>query len=221
MAAGRNGAAGIATAIVLAVGWNGTALAGPDSKMDRQIDVFERVLDDVYVESPNWLVQGQHETRGRYRAGEGARFRTDASLTGNRWGGSKWWNGWLSDDDDRVIIIHGDDIDEIEKWDDGDRAERKEQVKKLRDRQSKRDERLYSRGKSELIEAMMDFGDLLTSVPDNEYLTIEVDLERADYFDDAALESLTLKAKMGDLRAYSAGTLDEKAMVGKIQVSES
>ena len=218
MAAGRNGAAGLATAVVLALAWSGTAVAGPDAKVDRQIEVFERVLDDAFVQSPNWLVQGQHESRGRYRAGEGARFRIDASLVGgNRWSHSKWWKGW-GGDDDRIIIIHGDDVDD---YDVEDRAERREHVKKLRDREAKRDERLYSRGKAELVEMMMDFGDLLTALPDAETLSIEVDLERADYFDEKDLSKLTLKAKLGDLRGYSDGKIDEKTMVSRIQVSES
>ncbi len=218
MAAGRMSAAGLAVAATMVLAWAGSAAAGPSDKIDRQVEVFERVLDDVYVESPNWLVQGQHETRGRYRSGEGARFRTDASLVGGtRWGGSKWWkNSWW--DDDRVIIIDKDDWDE---WDDEDKADRKERVSKMRERHAKRDERLYGRGKAELIEAMMDFGDLLTAVPDNEYLTVEVDLERADYFDDNDMSGLTLKAKMSDLRAYTAGSIDEKTMVSRIQVSES
>ena len=218
MATGRIGAAGLATAMVLALGWTGAAVAGPEAKIDRQIEVFERVLDDAFVQSPNWLVQGQHESRGRYRSGEGARFRIDASLVGgNGWSSSKWWKGWGSDDD-RVIIIHGDDVDDYDKM---DRAERKEQLKKVRERSAKRDERLYSRGKAELVDTMMDFGDLLSAVPDGESLTIEVDLERADYFDDQDLSKLTMKAKMGDLRAYSDGKIDEKTMVNRIQVSES
>ena len=222
MAAGRIGAAGLATAMVLALGWNGTALAGPEAKIDRQMEVFERVLDDAFVQSPNWLVQGQHESRGRYRSGEGARFRIDAALVGGNHRGSKWWGNWW-DDDDRVIVIHGDDVDDWDLDDDdpADRAERKEHLKKLRDRHAKHEERLYSRGKAELIDTLMDFGDLLSAVPDGESLTLEVHLERSNYFYDQDLSTLNMKAKMSDLRAFGNGQIDEKTMVNRIQVTES
>jgi len=215
MGAGRNGAVwavGGAIALVLSA-WSPSA-AGPDRKLDRQIELMERVLDDVLVESPNWLVQGHHETRGRYRSGEGARFRFDASLVGSgRWHGSKWWKGWLDHDD--VIVIDRDD------WEDMDRDERKELRQDWSDRQVKRDERLYQRGKAELVDAILDYGDLLTAVPDGESLVIDVDLERAELFDEKDMRSLTLTAKMADVRAFAAGRIDEKTMVSRIAVSES
>ncbi len=193
----------------------GPAAADPDRKMDRQIELFERVLDDVLVESPNWLVQSRKESRGRYRAGEGALFRVDASLVNSgHWGSSKWWNGWW-DDDDRIIVIDDDD------WDEDDDKPRSEKRKKWMDRVLKREERMYSRGKSEIVEAIADYGDLLSGVPAGESLVIEVDLERADLFEERDMSTLRFTAKMSDIRAFADGQIDEKAMVTRIQVDES
>jgi hypothetical protein len=210
-----------ALALALTLGAAAPAAADDDRKMDRQIELFERVLDDALVESPNWLVQSQREARGRYRAGQGATFRVDASLVGSNWGGSKWFGNWW-DDDDRIIIIGDDD------WDEDDDADRKssrekrvEKKKKWLDRQLKRDERLYSRGKVEILETIADYGDVLSGVPAGESLVIEMDLERAELFEEKDLSTLTFSVKMSDVRAYADGQLDEKAFITRIQVSES
>ncbi|MFN8176700.1 MAG: hypothetical protein U0167_02170 [bacterium] len=222
--------AGCVLAIALAT--SGTARADGDRKMDRQIELFERILDDVLVESPNWLVQGHHEARGRYHAGEGVRFSFDASLTsgGDRWMDGKWWRG-LWRDDDRVVIIRGDDDDDEKADRDDKKAERDEKKSDRDDRRAlrkswidhelKRQERLYKRGKAELVDAILQDAELLKAVPDAEFITIDVDLRNNDYFDDKDIDSLVLKAKMADVRAYSDGKIDEKTMVERVQVQES
>ena len=50
---------------------------------------------------------------------------------------------------------------------------------------------------------------------------MEVDLGGTHLFEEKDWSTLTVRAKMADLRAFADGRLDEKAMVGKIQVSES
>ena len=222
MAAWKQGPA-IAGALAIALAASGTALADPDSKADRQIELFERILDDVFVESPNWLVQGQHESRGRYRAGQGARFSIDASLVGSGYWGGKWWKGWDDDWDDHVIIIHEGDLDDDDDVKDSKKSKetRKSVEKKWSERALKRQERLYSRGKAEVIDAILEYGEVLTAVPDTEFITIEVDLGNEYFFDEKDLSNLSFKAKMADVRAYADGKLDEKTVVGRIVVEES
>lgn len=198
------------------------ALAGPDSrKMDRQIDLFERIVDDMLVQSPNWLVQGRHETRGRYRSGEGARFTFDAALVSRGWSGSyrggKWWKSFLHDDDDVIVI----DRDDWEDMDDKDLADLKESRGKYRDRVTKRQARLYERGKEEIVEMLADFGDLLTTVPDNETVQIVAYLDDADYFYDKDIRTLTATVKMSDVRAMGNGSLDEKKFAERVKMEES
>lgn len=219
MRAWKHGRATAGCVLALALATGGTAFADPDSKIDRQVELFERILDDVFVESPNWLVQGQHESRGRYRAGQGARFSIDASLVGH-WDGD-WWDGFGKHWGDRVVIINDDDDDDDDNDSKSDRETRRSVKKHWMERQLKREERLYSRGKSELIDAVLEYGEVLSSLPDAEFLTIDVDLGNAEVFEEKDLQSLTLKVKMADVRAYSDGKLDEKAMVQRIVVEES
>jgi len=200
----------------------GDAAAGPRSKEARQIRLFEHIVDEMLVDSPNWLVQGRHEARGVYVQGDGAIFTFDASLVGSGWGGwdggHKWWNFWDDDDHDRVIIIGKDRWDDDDEDDDGDRRSRRDDYY---DREMKRQERRYERGKAEIVEMIVDFGDVLSVLADDEFLQIEAFLERADYFYEKDLDQLSMRVKMSDVRAYADGKIDEKALVEKIETKES
>lgn len=204
------------------------ALAGPESrKLDRQIDLFERVVDDMLVESGNWLVQSRHETRGRYRSGEGARFTFDAELLHRGWGssrrGGKWWNHFFHDDDDDGVIV----ID-IDDWDDMDddeiaelRRDRKSLRKKSQERILKKEERLFKRGKAEMVDVLADFGDVLTTLPDNETIELVAYLDDSEYFYENDLRQLSMTVKMSDVRAHAEGKIDEKEFVSRIVMDES
>lgn len=203
------------------------ATAGPDSrKQDRQIDLFERIVDDMLVESPNWLVQGSHESRGRYRSGEGARFTFDARLVyrgwGNRsWGGGKWWKNILIDGSDDVIVIDRDDWEDMDDDEIADlRKDSRESRQKYLDRSLKRQERLYERGKTELIETLADFGDVLTTIPDGESLALVAYLGNGDYFDEKDLRELSVSAKMSDIRAFANGSIKEDEFKKRVKVTE-
>ncbi len=90
----------------------------------------------------------------------------------------------------------------------------------MQERSLKKQERLYSRGKAEIVETLLDFGDALTVLKDDEWVTIEVYLDDADYFYEKELRRLTVKAKMADLRAYADESLSEKEAVKRVQVEE-
>lgn len=203
----------------------GDAAAAPNErKLDRQIGVFERVLDDALVDSPNWLVQSRSETRGIYVQGHGAVFTFDVSLVDGGWGDwsswgghhGKWWKFWR-DGDDRVIVIDRDD------WDDekADRKKSGDSRDKWEEREMTRQERKYTRGKAELVDAIADFAEVLSELPDNEFLEIEAFLERAMYFYEADKARLSMRVKMADVRAHASGKIDEKTFVQRIQTKES
>jgi hypothetical protein len=201
----------------------GDASAGPRSKESRQIRLFEHIVDEMLVDSPNWLVQGRDETRGVYVEGHGAIFTFDASLVNSGWdGGHKWWNWWSDGGDDRVIIVGkgrwDDEDDDEDEDDDRDRRSRRDD---WYDREMKRQERRYDRGKAEVVEMLVDFGDVLTTLPDGEYLEIEAFLERADYFYEKDLDQLSVRVKMADVRAFADGKIDEKTLVQRIETKES
>jgi hypothetical protein len=217
------GLAGLAVAGAVVGLLAGDAAAGPRSKESRQIRLFETIVDEMLVESPNWLVQGRDDTRGTYVEGHGAIFTFDASLVNGDWGWGrhdKWWD-WWDDDEDRVIIIgrdRWDDDDDEAKDDDGDRRDRRDD---WYDREMKRQERRYERGKSEIVEMIVDFGDVLTMLADTEYLEIEAFLERAEYFYEKDLDQLSMRVKMADVRAFADGKIDEKTLVQRIETKES
>ena len=182
-------------------------------KVDRQIRLMERILDDMLVESPNWLVQGSHETRGRYREGEGVEFSFDANLVHSGYGKFKKWS-WFGDGL-RIDIDDGDDD-----YDDEDRDSRRKRHDRMEERSLKKQERLYSRGKSEIVETLLDFGDALTTLKDDEWITIVVYLDDADIFDEKDIRDLVVKAKMADLRAYADQKLSEEDAVKRVQIEE-
>jgi len=191
-----------------------TASAGPDRKSDRQIDIFETVLDEMLVDSPNWLVRGHRNARGRYRSGEGVSFSFDVSLVGGDWNDGKWWSGFSRDRSYWFAFDDDDDYDE-------DREDRRARRKEWREREMSRQERMYKRGKTEIIDTLMDFGDVLTTVPDGEWIEINVDLDRAEFFWEKDLRELTMRVKMADVRAYADEKIDEEALVQRIEVTES
>jgi len=216
----RTRLAALAALAVLATGLLASdAEAGSRKKMDRQIRLMERIMDDMLVESPNWLVQSSHETRGSYDEEEGAVFSFDADLVHSGYGKKLWkWNWWGDD-----IHIEIDDDD----WDDDRRSRRRDRDRdrdddreRYEERTLRKQERLYSRGKTEIVETLLDFGDALTTLGDDEWVIVEVYLDDADYFYEKDLRRLTVKAKMADLRAYAEESLSEEDAVKRIVVEE-
>lgn len=181
---------GWTVAALLVMGGLCAAQAGPDEKrMDRQIRIFEKVLDTVLVDSPNWLVANQEPSYGYYIEERGAVFSFRASLVGR-----EWWRIWDDDDDD-----------------DYDRE---------RSKVNRRQGRKYERGKDELIETLLDFSEVLTTLEDNEWVEINVKLRDARYFREQDLRRLKMKARVSDLRAYNDGRLSEDEATDKIVIEE-
>ena len=207
-------------AVVSALAFPSDAWAGPTSrKMDRQIDLFERVVDEMLVDSPNWLVRGRNNARGSYVDGHGLMVTFDATLVnwdhGYHDSGWKWWKKGR-----RVYVIDEDD------WEDEDedreaRDERRSSHDKWFEHEMKKQERLYGRGKTEIIDVILDFGEFMSTLKDTDYLEIEAFLGSAGYFIEKDLNTLTMKVKMSDVRAFSDGKMDEKALISKIETVES
>jgi hypothetical protein len=177
----------------LITGAASTVLAGSDERMDRQIRVFEKALDTMLVDSPNWLVRNSEPTHGYYVGDHGAVFSFRASLV-SWWDDDHgpWWRWWKDrDDDDR-------DWDEV----------------------VSRQERKYERGKKEIVESLLDFGEVLSSLDDDDWVEISVKLRDAAYFRENDLRRLEMQIKMRDLRAFYEGRTGEKEVIDKIQIKE-
>lgn len=187
-------------AALLLAGALSTAQASED-RMDRQIRVFEKALDTMLVDSPNWLVANSEPSFGYYLDDHGVVFSFRASLVSDwDWDEPGKWLGLLKS---RKHRDHDDDDD----WD--------------RDREAKRQERLYERGKEELVLTILDFGEILTTVKDTEWIEVSVKLRDAYYFRENDIRRLEMRAKASDLRSYYDGRIGEKEAMEKIQIEES
>jgi hypothetical protein len=212
-------------------------------KMARQIDVMEKIIDQVLVDSPNFLVQGRENARGLYLEEFGVLFTFDASLVH---GGSenisnmlrKWDQGFRikeEEDGTRTIVIPdftwGDDdededrdadVDEDEdaELDDEDRSDPERALRSWREREYQRGERLYKRGKTEIVDVLLDYGDTMTSLPNGNWVAIVAFLRDNRYFERERISKLVLKAKIEDLRAFTSEKISEEEMFKRIVEQE-
>jgi hypothetical protein len=202
------------------------ALAGGKAdKMDRQIRVAERCLDEMLLDSPDWLFPGIGNARGVYLPGSGAIFTFTASLTDIGWGsrdgfslfGSHIYLGGhrhrhfivnRSDDDDVEVRIKKDKDDDDDEWIMDDKT------------YEKRLQRKYDRAKEELMDALLDFGDILKEVPGSETVVVEGRLHDIELTNDREIVKLSMKARMDDLRAFAGGSLQESDMRSRVTVTE-
>jgi len=174
-------------------------------RLDRQVEMFEGLIDQVLVDSPNFLVRDRDAAHGWYRDDTGAVFTFRTSLVNGR--DDDGWHvfNWFGD--------HGVTV----RTRDGDRVSRKEWKKDLIEDQE--DE--YKDGKDELVQALMDFGPALTALADDESIEIRADLRDAEYFRENDMRRLTLKVKMSDLRSFDAGRLSEDELRRRVEIEES
>jgi hypothetical protein len=193
-------------------------------KLKKQISVLERVIDEVLVESPNFLVGSRQNTHGVYLEEFGVLLAFEASLIskdgdwefnlGEGWGrfGKKFK---FEEKDGKIIIDLRDDDDEDDEDDDIEfdedewRAKHEESQKKL-----------YEAGKAELTETLMDYGETLTTLADDQWVAVAAFLRDSDFFASNKISTLIIKAKVGDLRAYSQGNLSDRAIADRIVEEE-
>ena len=95
----------------------------------------------------------------------------------------------------------------------------KERAKRLAKKLNNQ-EALYDRGKKEVLEVLMEYGETLTGLGDDQWIAIVGFLKDSKYFTESKISRLVMKAKMRDLRAYSAGQLTEQAMIAKVVQEE-
>ena len=187
----------------------GPAAAEPESRrLNKQIGLFERAVDDMLVESPNFLVHSQDNTRGTYLDGHGAVFTFKTSL--NTWPGGFGDNHrWSWSDDDVHVVVLSESSYEVRGG------------KEWRERRIKKQETLYDLGKKELIETIVDFGDLLSTLDGEDWLKLEARLRGAEFFKEKDIRRLTIQVKMRDVRAHADGTLDEDELARRIETEEN
>lgn len=205
-------------AVLLAAPAPASADNPASKKLQREINIMERTLDDVLVDSPYILVSSHDVTKGVYVPEFGVIFTFDMSLVSSRHDGWRWWgsNIDIDEQDDRIVIRrHG-------RWDDdGDDDAKSKDKKSWWERREADSKRCYERGKTEILDALLDYGDMMTALADDQWVLVAADLEGSEYFDDLDVSQYVVKARMGDLRAFAAGTLSRDAAIGRFVIEES
>jgi hypothetical protein len=193
----------------------GTAGAeGPDSRLERQIGVMERILDEVMVESPNFLVHSSEPTHGLYLDEFGVLFVITASFTSNYedWKDLSFPNFSIEQDDDGNVII-------LKRKSSKDTGDEDEDVS-WREIQEKRQAEQYAAGKQELVDAVLDYGETLSALQGSQSVAVALFLEDYEYMDKDGMSRLVIKARMEDLRSFSAERLSRDAMAKKLSIEE-
>lgn len=210
-------------------------------KMKRQIAIMEQVLDQVLLESPNFLVSGGKNTRGVYISEFGALFTFEASLIQKDWDMKSFSRGFkyeVDDEGNKVIIWedpdhkkpgHEDDEEMEDEDPDADadadadaheeRSRAKARAKRLQEKLGNQED-LYERGKKEILDVLLEYGDTITSLNDNQWVAVVGFLKDSNFFVKNKLSRVVMKAQMRDLRAYTAGQLSEQSMIAKVVQEE-
>lgn len=179
-------------------------------RRDKEIRIMERALDDMLVESPNFLVRSSEPTNGIYLEGRGAVFTFKTGLYTSSWRSDDDGWHWFRHDDTRVIVIDGD----------GDGGTVRS-GKDWRRQQLPEEERLYAAGKDEIVDTLLDFGQVLSALGDDDWLEVRARLRGAEYFHEHDINILRVRVKMRDVRDYLDGRLDRDAVRDRIEIEES
>jgi hypothetical protein len=199
-------------------------------RLDRKINVMEKVLNEVLRESPHWLVGGGGDyTRSVYLEEFGVIFSFDASLVDQDMHGvdidleglsflEDLKNIRIEQDGDKVIVFRDSDKDGEQ---DKDQEEEKGlTVEELREKRQKREADRYEQGKDELIETLLDYGDTLTELRNDQFVAITAFLENIDLLEEDDITHLIIQAKVSDLRQLGDGALTREQMLTRIRVKE-
>lgn len=208
-----------------------SAADGPTSqKMLRQIGVMEKIVDKVLIDSPNVLVSGMGNTRGLYVDPFGVVFTFTASiLRGDSplarlsdWSFSTKADLYdiKTDDDGNQVITIKKGKAKSGKPDKSTEGEPAEEEKNPETTWEVERQQKYANAKSELIQAMLDYGETMTSLRTGQSVLIAGFLKDDDFFKEEKISRFVLQAKVEDLRAFSSGELTESAMRSKISVEE-
>ncbi|MBD3163060.1 MAG: hypothetical protein GF346_11600 [Candidatus Eisenbacteria bacterium] len=190
----------------------------PDpKKVIRQIGVMESIVDQVLIDSPYFLVHGGDNTRGLYIEDFGAVFTFDASLVGRNW----IFDNFVLDLKNRFEIKTNDDGDKVIILKDADSREQVEELEKQKETEEEYDpETVFQNGKQEMMQTLLDYGETMTSLSNDQHVVIAAFLKGNEFFKERQISRLILKARMNDLRDFSAGRINEDTARSRILVEE-
>ena len=193
---------------VLASAGTAAAQSGPSpAKLQKQIAVIEKFINEDMVESKVLLVPGHEVTRGIYLQEFGVLFTLQASVITPE---NEHWKK----------ILEGDEDDDDEQ--DYDKAKKKyEERERVRKEMMQARQKNYEIGKNEIRGALLDYGGTLASLRDNQWVGIAAFIDDHDYFgENNDSETVFFRAKMSDLRAHDQGQLNEQQILARVLVQE-
>jgi hypothetical protein len=188
--------------------------SNPNQKVVRHLNLLERAVDELLVDSRSALVDHGRNANAIYIPGQGVVIAVSFGLIGWDHGLvrlSRWDGDW--DDVDYYDLY--DDDDDPDKKDDDDRPSRKEIRERIKKRQAER----YVKVKQELIEVLADNADLLEDVPAQEWITIAA-RPRDMSWGDQKVTSVVLRIHRQDVTDRAAGRLSAEAFQKKVTVEE-
>ena len=220
------------------------AHAGDVSRLEKQMGIVEEAIDDMLIDSPNFLVSGRGVTQSIDDDQSGVLFIFEASLTGPHWesGRRNGFLSWLDGDSPRVYVLRDGDGDDDKVIDldqgeirikhgevtikekggkerklDGDGDWKRLDRKTIGERQLAK----YGRGKEEVVRVLLDYGEILKAVPAGQSVRVVARLSDLDLPEGEEVRKLSVKAKIEDLRAYGDGKLTETEMRSRLEIRES
>ena len=204
--------------------------SNPHKKINRQIDVFSRMLDDVLVESDHALVSRGRNAVGAYVPGQGAVLAFRFSLVGSpQFAGLHMASiDRIADMDDLDLYLgHDGDVLVAPKDKDKEKAEeRKDAAKSKQENVEAVSEKLaakralgYVRVKEELVGLCAEYGDLLDAIPGNEWVTL-VARPSDGPWGEKKITTLILRVRLADARERAEGRIDDATFRKRIVVEE-
>jgi hypothetical protein len=238
------------TGIYLAAGAAAPAGSrGPD-RLHRQVGVMEGIFDKILLESPNFVVSGRQYTRGVVLPDYGVVFSFNASMNDNGVGFSGLSSLGPLDlrvDDNGTVVIHRNgrssgsededsldtEVEQATKMAQREKeraAELKQKSKRLRDRaidlrgwekeQTESSRTLYTAGKKELVQALLDYGETPSELKAGEWIVLAGFSAQNSFLRDKKVSRLVLRAKIDDLRAFSTGRISESEAEARVIAEE-
>ncbi len=202
--------------------------ASPSKKINRQVDLFARMIDNTLVESEHALVSRGRNATGAYVPNQGALFAFEFSLVGG-WtmaGPQLSYLHVLGDLDDSLIEL--EDLKELKDLKDLDLDELKKQgkdeeiEKKLRAAKAEasvRQTEQYQNVKAELVDMLAQYGDLLDEIPGDEWVTLIARPSRGDW-GEKDVTKLVMRVRRRDVTDRVDEKIDDAAFRKRFVVEE-
>lgn len=245
----RSGLAGIGlVALMLIPGLVHPALVTPASaqagqgadpvrskRVLREITVLEKVIDEMLLDSKNLLIYtAGGVTHGLYMDEFGVLFSFEASLV-DRNDDMSWpesWEGFSFETDDKGNVVIKKNKGKKSPPEPpnapvapvppkpGKNPKSAPTPRAWMDKQAGKQATLYEAGKVEIIDTLMEYGESMNSLRDNQWLCFAAFLKNSDFFVEKRISRLVVKARMSDLRSYAQGRIDKKQMLAKVVEEE-